>query len=168
MGLSSAKASTQDNTSGTPFATIASEEGTPEPIQGVGLVGNKSTYAELSRTAVTAADAPTSGDLSTSHFAGSAGANLQDLGNALAVAIRATCTVAGTTMSGRVVFYDGSNNPIGYSELVTFTSDGTLRLSASGDYVSQRAVVDAGAGRKAAFLATSVASGSWSVYIRGV
>ena len=169
MSLNATRASTQDNTAGTQIATTVTEDGTAGVIQAVVQVGNKSAYTDIIRTGVTAADAPTGGDLTTTGFAGTAGANLLDLGNCLSVTVRATCTVASATLSGRVVFYDASNNPLAYSESLSFTSDGSLRLgNATGDFVVARQIIDAGQARKARFLVVSVSAGSWSIYARPI
>ena len=169
MSLSSIKSSTQDASAGTPVATGTNEDSGSVALQANVLVGNKSTYSELSRTGLTAADAPTGGNLTTTGFAGSSGANLGDCGNALALAVRATCGTASAVLSGRVVFYDGSNNPIGLSEPITFTADALLRLgNATGDFVAPRVIVDAGQARKYRFLVDSVSAGTWAVYVRPI
>jgi len=170
MALSSAKAGTQDNSSGTPFATAANEDSGSVNLPAAALVGNKTTFSETSRTGLTAADTPTGGDLTTTGFAGTSGANLFDIGNALAVAIRATCNTASKTLTGRLIFYDASNNPLSVSETISFTSDATLRLgNASGDFVCQRQLVDAGQARKARFFVDTVGSSStWAVYCRPI
>lgn len=164
MSLSSIRASTQDGTNGTPVATAVNEDSGSNALQAVVSVGNKTTYAEASRTGLTAADAPSGGDLSSSGF----GTSLVNAANALSANLRATCTVSGATLVGKLVHYDASGNPTGYGPAVTFTSDGTLRLSSSGDYVSQRVVQDLGAARQVKFFVVSVTAGSWSVYVRPV
>lgn len=167
MPAGSIKASTQDTSNGTPVATAVNEDAAGNAIQLMSAVGSKSTWNELARTALTAADAPTGGDLTTTGFAGTAGANLADLGNALAVQVRATCDTASKSLTGMLVFYDASNKPIGYSETISFTSDATLRLgNATGNFVSTRKLLDAGAARKAAFFVSSISGGTWAVYIR--
>lgn len=169
MALSSAKAGTQDNTSGTPFAIAVNEDSGSVNLPAAALVGNKTTFSEASRTGLTAADAPTGGDLTTTGFAGTSGANLFDLGNALALTVRATCNTASKTLTGRVVMYDGSNNALSVSETLSFSSDATLRLgNASGDFVAQRQIVDAGQARKARFIVDSVSGGTWAVYCRPI
>lgn len=164
-----ARAATVDLVLGVQVAQAQSEVSGSGILQTIVTEGNKTSYPETSRTALVAADAPTGGDLTTTGFAGAAGVNLFDCGNALTLAIRATCTVAGATLTGFVVLYDVSANPLGKSEAVTFTADGTLRLgNAAGDFVSTRALVDCGAARKARFFVSSVTAGSWSVYARPV
>lgn len=158
------RGSTQDNTNGVPVAQAVNEVGGTPIIQTMVPEGNKTTYSSTSRTSITTSDAPSGGDLSISTF----GTSLVDLYNALGISIRATCTVASTTMAGRVIFYDENSNVTGYSELLTFSSDATLRLSLSNDYVCQRFIIDAGSARKGKFLVTSVTSGTWSVYMRPV
>jgi hypothetical protein len=169
VALSSVKTSTQDTSTGTPVAIIVNEDDSTKPIQANAIVGNKSTYSEVSRTGLTAADAPTGGDLTTGGFAGSAGANLGDCGNALALACRATCGTASKTLSGRLIFYDSSNNALGVSESMSFASDSTLRLgNASGDFVCPRVLIDAGQARKFRFFVDSVSGGTWAVYVRPI
>jgi hypothetical protein len=161
-----ARASTADNTGGTQVAQSTNEVATGPILQSVVVEGNKTSYAEASRTGLTAADSAT--DLSTAGFAGSAGANLCDLGNALAVAVRATCSAAAAALTGRLALYDGSNNPIALSEVITLTTDATRRVSASGDYLAPRVLVDAGQARKARFYVESLSAGTWAVYARPV
>lgn len=169
MSLTSVKSSTQDASAGTPVATIVNEDDATKAIQAACPVGNKTTFAEASRTGLASADAPTGGDLTTTGFAGSAGANLFDCGNALALSARATCSVASATLTGRVIFYDAANNAISYSETLTFTSDPTLRLgNATGDFASQRQLTDCGPARKARFKVDSISAGTWAVYVRPI
>ena len=164
-----ARSSTADGTSGTQVAQAASEVSGSGILQSVVIEGNKSTYAEVSRTGLTVADAPTGGNLTTTGFAGAAGANLVDLGNALTMAVRATCSVAGAILSGFIVLYDASNNPIGKSEVITFVSDATLRLgNATGDFICQRVLIDCGQGRKCRFFVSSISGGTWAVYKRPI
>lgn len=169
MALTSTKASTQDNSTGTAVATAVNEDDSTKNLQAMVLVGNKTTFAEASRTGLTAADAPTGGDLTTTGFAGSAGANLTDCGNSLTAAVRATCGTASATLTGRVIFYDASNAAIGMSEQLTFVSDATRRLgNAAGDFICQRQLVDFGQARKFRFFVDSVSAGTWAVYVRPV
>jgi hypothetical protein len=169
MGLTSIKASTQDAAGGIPVATVVNEDDATKGLQANSLVGAKETWAVGSRTPITAADAPAGGNLTTTGFAGSAGANLADCGNALTLACRATCDAASKTLAGRLVFYDSANAPLGLSEPISFTSDPTLRLgNAAGDFVSPRVLVDAGQARKFRFFVDSVTGGSWSIYVRPI
>jgi hypothetical protein len=169
MSLSVVKASTQDGSTGTPVATAVNEDSGTNALQANVVVGNKTTYAELSRTGLTAADAPTGGDLTTTGFAGSSGANLGDISNALTLACRATCDTASAVLTGRIVFYDGSNNAIAVSESISFTADGVLRLgNASGNFVAPRVLVDAGQARKIRFKVDSISAGTWAVYVRPI
>lgn len=169
MSLSNVRASTQDTTAGTQVATATNEGAAAGVIAVSAIVGNKTTWAEASRTGITTPDAPTGGDLTTTGFAGASGANLADAENALSLSVRATCTVANATLTGRIIFYDATPAPVSYSESVTFSSDGTLRLgNASGDFVSQRVLLDCGQARKFRFLVTAVSAGSWSVYARPI
>lgn len=169
MSLSSIKSSTQDASGGTPVAIVVNEDAAGNAVQASCLVGSKSTWAEVSRTGITAADAPTGGNLTTTGFAGSAGANLGDCGNAMTLALRATCGTASATLTGRVVFYDGSNAAIALSEPISFASDPTLRLgNAAGDFVAPRVLVDAGQARKFRFFVDAVSAGTWAVYARPI
>jgi hypothetical protein len=159
-------ASTQDNSAGTLVAQATSEVSGSGTLQTTVAEGNKSTYSEVSRTGITTADTPVGGDLTTGTF-GSSG--LIDCGNAINLALRATCSSASATLSGRVVLYDGSSNPIGYSEAVNFAADATLRLgNGTGDFVSQRVLVDVASARKVKFLVTAVSGGTWAVYARPI
>jgi len=169
MSLGSIKGSTQDTSGGTPVATVVNEDDSTKAVQAVAPVGSKSTWVSIPRTGITAADAPTGGDMTTTGFAGSAGANLGDVGNALTADVRATCGTAGATLTGRLALYDGSNNFLAMSESLSFTSDGTLRLgNAAGDFISQRLLVDLGHARKVRFFADSVSAGTWAVYVRPI
>jgi hypothetical protein len=164
MALSSIKASTQDASAGTPVATATNEDDSTKALQATVPVGNKSSWSETARTGLTAADAPTGGDMTTTGFAGTSGANLFDCGNALSCSARATCDTASATLAGRLALYDGSNNCLGLSELLTFTSDATRRLgNATGDFVAQRYLADLGAARKARFFVEAVSAGTWAV-----
>lgn len=170
MGLADSRAGTQDNSSGTPFPTGANEDGGARVPTAI-LVGNKTTFSEATaRTGITGADAPTGGDLTTTGFAGSAGANLFALGNALAVQVRATCNTASKTLTGRLMMYDGSNNFLYTSEPISFTSDATLRLgNGSGDFVCQRPqVIDVGPAVRARFFVDSVSGGTWAINCRPI
>ena len=166
MASTTVRSSTQDGSAGTPVMAGLNEDGSAT-LQLVALVGNKTTYAEAVRTAITAADTAVV-DLSTVGFAGTSGANLTDCGNALVLTCRASCSVPSGTLTGRVVLYDGSNAPISLSEVVTFTSDGSRRLSAAGDYVVARTLIDAGQARKFRFYVESVSAGTWTVAVRPI
>ncbi len=132
-------------------------------------VGNKTTWSETSRTGITGADSPTGGDLTTTGFAGTAGANLIDLGNALAVHLRATCGTASAVLTGRIMLYDGSNAAIGATATVTFTADGTLRLgNATGNFIANVAIQDVGGARKCRFFVDTVSAGTWQVFVRPI
>jgi hypothetical protein len=161
------RGSTQDSSGGVQVAQATGE------VSGAGILavgvteGNKTTYSNQSRTGQTGTDAATS-DLSTSGFAGSAGANLFDIGNALACVLRASCSVASASLAGRLIYYDGSNNPIGMSEPITFISDAARRLAAAGDYICQHFIVDVGEARKARFYIENISSGTWAVIARPV
>ncbi len=129
-------------------------------------VGNKSTYLETARTGLTGADSPTGGDLTTTGFAGTAGANLIDVGNALAVMIRGTCGTASAILTGRVILYTALNAALGATATVTLTADGTLRLgNATGNFIANVAIQDVGAARKVRFFVDSVSAGTWTVQV---
>jgi hypothetical protein len=160
--------STRDASGGVSVAVGVNEDAAGQLVAGVQL-GNVTTWGETSRTSITAADAPTGGDMTTTGFAGSAGANLLDKGNALNCAVRATSSVASAALTGRLAWYDGSNACIGMSRAVTFVADSTLRLgNASGDFVAPVDLVDTGSARKCRFFVDSVSSGTWAVYVRPV
>ncbi len=163
------RGSTQDSAAGVVVAQSVNEVAAGNTLVTGVQEGNKTTYGETARTGITAPDAPTGGDLTTTGFAGTAGANLFDSGNALNVAVRATCSTASASLTGRLAWYDGSNNPIGMSREVYLVSDPTLRQgNATGNFVAQVDLVDAGQARKAGFFVDTVSAGTWSVYCRPV
>ncbi len=132
-------------------------------------VGNKSTYPETARTGLTGADSPTGGDLTVTGFAGTAGANLIDIGNALAVMIRGTSSTASAVLTGRLILYTVGNAALGATATVTLTADGTLRLgNATGYFVANVAIQDVGAARKVRFFVDSVSAGTWTVNVTPV
>ncbi len=163
MALATGRASTVDSSTGTRVGVCVNEDNGSDLLQGMIALGNKTTWSETSRTGLTGADAPTGGDMTTTGFAGTSGANLFDLGNAISTQVRATSSVASAVMTGRLAFYDSSNVCIGYSEQLSFTADATRRLgNASGDFIAQRQVVDNGIARKARFFVESISSGTWT------
>jgi hypothetical protein len=163
------RGSTQDGTNGVIVAQAVDEVNSGNTLVSGVQEGNKTTYAETSRTGITAGDAPTGGDLTTTGFAGTSGANLFDAGNALNVAVRATSSTASATLTGRLIFYDGSNNPLGFSREFSFVSDPTLRQgNATGNFVAQVDMVDCNQARKAEFFVDTVSAGTWSIYCRPV
>jgi len=165
MSVQTIHGSTADNSTGVAVPGAVAEGSIPPPPWGVG-VGNKETFAATSRTGLTAADAPTGGDLTTGGF-GSAG--LVDCSNCLNVAVRATCNTASAALSGRLVFYDSSSNCLSISTTLAFVSDPTLRLgNGSGDYVCNPQLVDVGAARQCKFLVDSISAGTWAVYVRPI
>lgn len=166
MSLNATRASTVDGTAGLQVSTVTPEDGTAGVIQGTVALSNKTAYAEVARAPITAADVAT--DLSTAGFAGSSGANLFDIANCGVVQVRATCSSPSATLTGRLVFYDGSNVPVSLGDVaaITLTADATRRVSASGDYLAPRVLVDAGAARKARFFVEAVSAGTWSVSCR--
>lgn len=166
MAVVNIRGSTADGSGGVQVAGSV-YEGTSGPTVPWGVVvGNKETITAVSRTGITAADAPTGGDLTTGGF-GSTG--LLDVANCLNVLCRATCSVASATLVGRLVFYDSASACLGISTSITFVSDATLRLgNATGDFVSSFTLVDVGASRNARFFVDTVSAGSWSIYLRPV
>lgn len=157
-------ASTQDNVSGTPVACATFEESGTASVQIMVVGGNKSTYSAYTHSSVTSADTATT-DLSTAGFGS---ANLLDLGNAQSLYIHADSSVNGATLNGRVIYYDGSSTPISISELINFTSDSTRRLSSTGNYICQHALVDVCAARYAKFYIENISSGTWNITIRPI
>ena len=160
------RASTQDNSTGTQVAQAVNEVTGAGALQTVCIEGNKSTYNDIVRTGLTAADTAT--DLSTVGFAGTAGANLLDLGNALSVTVRGTCDTANKTLVAQIIFYDAALTPLSKSEQVSFNSDAILRQSAAGYYISQRAIIDAGQARYARVYVVSMTGTTWNVYARPI
>jgi|SRR5215831_2476302 len=168
MTLTATRSSTQDSSTGTQVATAINEDSGGGALQASIPVGNKTTYSEGSRTGLTTADTSTT-DLTTAGFAGSAGANLIDISNALSLVIRAQSNTASKILTGRVIFYDGSNNPIAFSESLSFTSDASLTIAGSGQkYPSQHQIIDAGASRKVRFYVDSISGGTWDICVRPV
>lgn len=165
MALGSIKASTQDSSTGTPVAIAVNEDDATKAVQAIAPVGNKTTYGETSRTGLTTADTATT-DLSTTAFAGTSGANLIDVGNALTALVRCSCGTASKTLTGRLIHYDGSNNAIGFGPTLSFASDASLRITASGDFVCQRQLQDLGSARKVRFYVDTVSGGTWAIYVR--
>jgi hypothetical protein len=165
MAMGTVKGSTQDSSAGTVVATASVADGSSGALQASVPVGLKETYSETSRTALTAADAPTGGNMTTGGF-GSSG--LVDVGQALQAQVRGSCGTASAILTGRLAFYDESSACIGMSETVTLTADGTLRLgNASGDFVTQTYLVDLRAATQVKFKVDSVTAGTWAVYVRG-
>lgn len=162
MSQGGGRAATADPSGGTPFSTAVNEDSGTFNLQTVAGVGNKSTYTETGRTGINAVDSPANGDLSTTVFAAS---GLVSCGNAMTAAIRATCDTASQTLTGRLVFYDSLSNPLGMSDSIQFTSDPTLRLAVSGNYVSPRKLVDLGNAVKTKFFVDGRTGGTWAVYI---
>ncbi len=151
------------------MAITARNEDGAGSIGSVVPVGNKSTYPATTRTGLTGADSPTGGDLTTTGFAGTAGANLIDLGNALAVHLRATCGTASAILTGRLILYDVLNAALGSTATVTFTADGTLRLgNATGNFIANHAIQDVGGARKCRFFVDTVSAGTWVVIVQPV
>ncbi len=158
MGLSATR------TGYSPQGLAANEDGTGE-LKAVVPCGNKTTYGETGRTALTGADNPTGGDLTSTGF----GVSLVDLGNALSVHLRATCGTASAVLTGRVILYDISGNAIGSLATVTFTADATLRLgNAAGNFIANTAIQDVGGARKCRFFVDTVSAGTWQVFVRPI
>lgn len=164
MTIGSTRASTQDNTDGTPVATVTAEDSGAGALQATVPVGNKTTYSETSRTGLTDDDT-SEDDLTTAGF-GSTG--LADLGNALSVEVRALSAAGQKTLTGRLVFYNASSTPLSVSESVSFTTDESLMASGT-RYVSRRVIVDVGQARFCKFYIDSIsASSTWDVHVRPI
>ncbi len=163
MATSTIKASTEDNTNGTPVCIVTNEDNGGTALQGMVPLGNKQTWSETGRTGLTSNDTATT-DLTTAGF-GSSG--LVDLGNALSVEVRAACDTASRSLVGRLVFYDASSNPLSTSESLSFSSDAALKTSGT-RYVCQRQLVDAGQGRKCKFYVDSITGTTWDVFVRPI
>lgn len=164
------KASTQDLSLGTPVAQGTTEVTSSGALQTMILEGNVSTYSVgAARTGVTSADTPTGGNMTTTGFAGSAGANLNDKGNSLNIAVWCTCDTASRTLQGRIALYDSSNVCIGMTRTIAFNSDPTLRLgNATGDFIAGVELVDANQARKYRVFVDSVSGGTWAINSRAV
>lgn len=157
-----ARASTADGTAGTQVAQATSEVAGSGIVQTMVQEGNKSTYTDINRATITVVDSAT--DLSSSGF----GVSLLTIGNALNISVRCTCDTPSKTLAGQVIFYDSSGNALSKSEGLSFTSDATLRITATGDYICQRTLMDVGQAVKARFFVTSVSGGSWTIYTRPI
>lgn len=162
------RGSTQDNSGGVIVAQSVNEVASANTLVVGVQEGNVSTYNETARLNFTSIDTPTSGDLSTTGFAGVSGISLFDKGNALNIAVRALCNFPSTAMNGRLVFYDVNNIPLGMSATLSFLSDPTLRIGPGSGYVCPVLLIDANQSRKAQFKVDVIASGTWSVYCRPV
>lgn len=163
MATGSTHASTQDNTSGTLVSTATNEDNGSTALQCVVPVGNKSSYSATSRTGLTAVDTATT-DLTTAGFAS---AGLIDCGQVLSLDISCSCDTASKTLTGYVVFYDGSSNPVAISETLSFTSDAANKISST-RFVCPRQIVDCGGNRKCKFYVLTITGTTWDVVVRPI
>lgn len=140
--------------SGEKIANISSQEdGTIEIVGGVSFSDRIAAAPSADRSGLTGDDSGTV-DMSTTAFAGTAGANLTAINNRGALAVWCEFTNVAGEATVEVVFYDNSNNPLFVSEALSFTAK-TQRVSATGDYMSQAQLVDTyGASKYRAFLRT--------------
>jgi hypothetical protein len=158
------RGSTQDNSSGVQVAQGNTEVTNSGVLQTVIEEGNKTTYAETGRTGLTTDDTGTT-DLTSGGF----GTSLADCGNALSVYMRAACSVASATLTGFLVFYDGSGAPIAMSTTYSFTSDATKTIAGSGQkFPCVKQMTDCGAARQCKFYVLTVSAGTWNVYVRPI
>lgn len=160
MSITSVKAATQDTVNGIAVATILNRDNNAVALQAMALVGVKEDESKYYRSAITAADTET--DLSATGL----GAVTGDVGNALNAAIYATCSVTGATLEGVLVLYDSLGSVLALSSQITFASDATRKITASGNYVCPLAVQSVACACKIAFYVNSVSAGTWTVTVR--
>lgn len=167
MALTAYRGSTQDSTAGVQVSQSINESGLNSGTLVAGVqVGNKSTYANIARTGITAQDVYAGGDVTLTGFAIS---GLLDLENALNVFSFANCNTASANMSGRYMFYNVASGCQGTSPVISFASDPTLRLgNAAGDFICPVILTDVGSARFTKFFIDSVSAGIWSVTSRPI
>lgn len=167
MPLSPYRGSTQDNSTGVQVAQVINEDGSTSGalIGGVSL-GNKTTYPNLTRSGVNGADTGIYYDLSSTGTFVADG--LLDFSNALSAVVRADSSIASTSLSGRVIFYDGSNNPLSTSESIYFVADNSERFGVGLNYICQHQIIDVGEARRGRFFVDSISSGNWNIYVRPI
>lgn len=139
--LDSVRTGTPDATNGIKIPTILMQEDTSfEAPGGVALSDRIPSSASPDRDNAIAADSTT--DMSTTSFAGTAGANLTPLNNRGALVVWCTFEATTTSVAVRVVYYDAADAPLFVGPLLTFTPLAGFRLTASGHYMSQPQIVE--------------------------
>ena len=152
--LGTARTGTPDGSTGLLIADITAQEGGSKLLP-LGIAGSDriADAVAADRSALSADDSATV-DMSTTAFAGSAGANLVAVNNRGALVIWCLFANSAGSATVEIVFYDSANNPLFVSEQLTFTAK-TQRVSASGSYLSQAQIIDSrGASKYRPFLRT--------------
>jgi hypothetical protein len=151
--LDSARTGTPDGTNGIKIPTVLmQEDSTFEAPGGIALTDRIPAAPTADRSLMTAADSAT--DMSTTAFAGAAGANLLNINNRGAIVV--WCTFEASTDSAivRIVYYDASDNPLFVGPPLTFAPL-AQRLSAAGHYMSTPQIVESyGASQYRPYLST--------------
>ena len=152
--LDSARTGTPDGTNGIKIPTVLLQEDSSfEAPGGIALSDRLGAGLSAQRSALSSDDTATT-DMSTVAFAGTSGANLEAINNRGAIVVWCEFANSAGAASVRVVYYDGSNNPLFGGPALTFTAL-TQRVSASGDYMSEPAIVESfGASKFRCFLAS--------------
>lgn len=136
----SARTGTPDGSTGIQIATTALQENsTLKAPWGVALSDRLGAGLTPDRDNATAADTAT--DMSTTDFAGASGANLKVINNRGAIVVWCTFEASTDSASVRLVYYDESDNALFVGPPLAFTPL-TLRVSASGHYLSEPQVVE--------------------------
>lgn len=139
--LDSARTGTPDGTSGVKIPTVLmQEDSTFEAPAGISLSDRIASGPTADRSAVSADDTGTT-DMSTTAFAGTAGANLAAINNRGSLVVWCEFANSAGSATVEIVFYDAADAPMFVSEAVSFTAK-TQRVSASGDYMSTPQLVD--------------------------
>ncbi len=139
--LDTVRTGTPDGTSGIKIPTILmQEDSSVEAPGGIALSDRIPAAPTPDRDNAVAADSAT--DMSTTAFAGAAGANLSVINNRGALVVWCTFEAATTSAKIRVIYYDGSNNPLFIGPEMTFVPVSGFRLSATGHYMSQPQIVE--------------------------
>lgn len=139
--LDSARTGTPDGTAGVPIPTVPmQEDSAKEAPCGISLSERIPSGQAADRANATAAD--TTADMSTTVFAGAAGANLFNVNNRGALIVWCTFAAATTSVEVRVIYYDASNNPLFIGPVLSFAPSSAFRLSAAGHYMAEPQVVE--------------------------
>jgi hypothetical protein len=150
--LDNARTGTPDGSSGIQIATVVVQEGTFEAPAGIALTDRLAAGLTPDRNDISAVDTAT--DMSTTDFAGSSGANLFAINNRGAIVVWCTFDDAVASATVRLIYYDGSNNPLFVGPPLTFTAL-AQRISSSGHYMTEPQIVESyGASKCRPYLVT--------------
>lgn len=138
--LDNARTGTPDGTSGIQIPTVVMQEAAYEAPCGISLSDRIPAAPSPDRDNAVAADSTT--DMSTTSFAGTAGANLFALNNRGALVVWCTFEASTTSVVIRVVYYDASDNPLFVGPAMTFAALSGFRLTAAGHYMSEPRIVE--------------------------